>query len=369
MPKKVLAAIVLSCQMATMLLMAYSPAKAGPIDTRSITINSSWASATDVTYAVQFRTDPNSGWYDIGGVVVDFCLESPIVGHSSCSPPVGFDLNLANLVLANQSGITGFAISAASDGNTLIITKNVADHVAPNTPIHFDLGAGGINDGVVNPSTSNYTYYARAFTYNTLAEAENYTSGNPGVYVDAGGFALSTASAMDVSTIVPPFLFFCTAQSIQGYDCTTGTVLYVNLGDLSETYTATGTSQLLILTNAGGGYGVRVQGTTLTSGNHVINAMLLPNISAIGTSQFGINLVANIGPAVGTDPVGPGSASPTITYANPNIFTYNSGDTIINGSGVTDWRKFTVSYIANIPVAQAPGVYTTTLTYICLANF
>jgi hypothetical protein len=236
-------------------------------------------------------------------------------------------------------------------------------------PIHFDLGAGGNNDGVVNPSTSNYTFYARAFTYQTATEAENYTSAIPGSYVDAGGFALSTASAMDISTIVPPFLFFCTAQSIQGYDCTTGTVLYIDLGDLSETSTTTGTSQLLILTNASGGYGVKIQGTTLTSGNNVINAMALPNISATGTGQFGMNLVANINPAIGTDPVGPGSANPTATYAIPNIFKYNSGDTIINGSGVTDWRKFTVSYIVNIPATQAPGVYTTTLTYICLANF
>jgi hypothetical protein len=369
MPQKVLTVIVLSCQLATMLLMAHLPAKAGPIDTRSITISSSWASATDVTYAVQFRTDPSNGWYDVGGIVVDFCLESPIVGDPNCSSPAGFDLNIVNLVVANQSGITGFAVSASSDNNTLIITKNIADHIGPNAPIHFDLGAGGVNDGVVNPSTGNYTYYARAFTYNTVAGAESYTPANPGSYVDAGGFALSTASAMDVSTIVPPFLFFCTAQSIQGYDCTTGTVLYVNFGDFSETYTSTGTSQLLILTNAGGGYGVRVQGTTLTSGNNVINAMALPNISAIGISQFGMNLVANINPAIGTDPVGPGSASPTATYAIPNIFTYNSGDTIINGSGVTDWRKFTVSYIVNIPAVQAPGVYTTTLTYICLANF
>jgi hypothetical protein len=126
MPKKVLTLIVLSCQIVVMLLTACLTARAGPIDTHSITISSSWASATDVTYAVQFRTDPGSGWYDIGGIVVDFCLESPIIGDS-CTTPAGFDLNLANLVVGNQSGITGFAVSASSDSNTVIITKNIAD--------------------------------------------------------------------------------------------------------------------------------------------------------------------------------------------------------------------------------------------------
>jgi hypothetical protein len=351
------------------LLVPNASVKAGQVSARSINISSSLASAADVTYTIQFNTDLAGGPYDIGGIVVDFCAESPIIGDPICNTPPGFDLNLTNLAIANQSGISGFSISGSSDTNTIIITKNIANQVNPGTTIHFELGNNGANDGVVNPNLGNYSYYAKVLVYQTTTEANNYTSAMPGSYVDVGGFALSTASVMDVSTVVAPFLFFCTAQSIQGYDCTTGTVLYVNFGDFSETYTATGTSQLLILTNAGGGYGVKVQGTTLTSGNNVINTMALPNISVTGVSQFGMNLVANVNPAVGTNPVGPGSANPTVDYSNPNIFKYNSGDTIINGSGVTDWRKFTISYVVNIPAIQAPGVYTTTLTYICLANF
>jgi len=34
-----------------------------------------------------------------------------------------------------------------------------------------------------------------------------------------------------------------------------------------------------------------------------------------------------------------------------------------------DMRLYTMSYIANIPVGQAPGQYSTTITYVCLANF
>jgi hypothetical protein len=369
MLRKLLTIIAAGCQVAAILVLLYSPARAGLIDTRSITISDSKASATDVTYAVQFRTDPTNGWYDIGGIVVDFCAENPIVGNSVCNTPAGFDLNLANLVVTNQNNISGFTISVNSDGNTLIITKNIPDHVGPNAPIHFDLGSIGNNDGVTNPSIANQTYYARALTYGTAPEAESYTSGNPGSYIDAGGFALSTASAMDLSTIVPQFLFFCSAQSIQGYDCATGTVLYVNFGSLGETFTSTGMSQLLVMTNAGSGYGVRTYGTTLTSGNNVINPMALSAASTVGNSQFGMNLVANLNPAVGANPVGPGTAMPAVDYAIPNNFKYVSGDTIISGSGATDWRKFTVSYIVNVSATQATGTYTTTLTFICLANF
>ena len=366
--KNICTTIILCCQAAVFLLFLGSTTQASKLDTRSITLSNSQASATDVTYVVQFRTDPNGGWYDIGGIVVEFCAESPIVTDTNCTTPAGFDLNLANLVVVNQINITNFTINANSDSNTLIITKAIPDHIGPNAPIHFELGSSGINDGVVNPSASNQTFYAKAYTFNSETAAENYMLNPPGSFIDAGGFALSTASGMNLQTIVPPFLRFCSAQSIQGYDCSTGTALYVNFGDLGATFTATGMSQMVVATNANNGYGVSVHGTTLTSGNNIISAMATPGASVIGVGQFGINLVTNFNPAVGADPVGPGLAMPTIDYGIPNNFKYVTGDTIITG-GVTDWRKFTASYIVNVPPAQSIGLYSTTLTYICLANF
>lgn len=342
---------------------------ASEVTHRSITISSSRASATDVTYSVRFNTDASQPAYNIGGIVIDFCSESAIVGDAACSTPPGFNLNEAGLALANQAGISGFAINASSDTNTLVITKNIASLINPGTTISFNLGSNGAGDGVTNPNSGNQSFYARIMTFTTAIAAANYTSGNPGIYIDSGGIALSTASPIDVSTVVPPFLFFCAGHSISGYDCSTIDTLYVSFGEFSQNYTSTGLSQLLVMTNSGSGFGIRVYGTTLTSGNNIIKALVPPHISNTGTEQFGMNLVANNSPAVGNDPVGPGSAVPTADYAVPNHFKYQHGDLIVSGNNVTDWRKFTISYIVNINQNQAPGIYTTTLTFICLANF
>jgi hypothetical protein len=34
-----------------------------------------------------------------------------------------------------------------------------------------------------------------------------------------------------------------------------------------------------------------------------------------------------------------------------------------------DVRKYTATYIANVPNNQAAGIYVSTITYVCLANF
>lgn len=342
---------------------------ASEVLSRSITVSSSEVGATDVTYVLRFSTDPSGPAYNIGGLVVDFCDNSPIIGDPTCSVPAGFSINEAGLAIGSQSGVTGLTINANSDNNTIILTKNPATIINPNTTIRISLGGAGPSDGLINPNIGNHSFYARVYTYTTEAAAASYNPATPGAYTDAGGLALSTANAMDINSIVPPFLFFCAAQTINGYDCTTASELYVNFGDFSKNYTSTGLSQVLILTNAGSGYGVRLYGTTLTSGNNVIHAITLPSASNTGSEQFGINLVANTSPAVGNDPIGPGTAVPTVDYAVPNRFKYANGDTIISGAGVTSWRKFTISYVVNINNSQPPGIYTTTLTFICLANF
>jgi hypothetical protein len=70
----------------------------------------------------------------------------------------------------------------------------------------------------------------------------------------------------------------------------------------------------------------------------------------------------------GSDPEG-GSAVPDATYATPNSYQYANGSTLATSSGVTDYTRFTVSYIVNVAADQAPGVYNTTLTYTASATF
>ena len=130
-----------------------------------------------------------------------------------------------------------------------------------------------------------------------------------------------------------------------------------------------GTTQFVTATNAQSGYSVYIQGNTLTSGNNVIPSLVTPTASQTGNAQFGINLRSNTNPSTGNDPTGPGNGSPVGNYNLVNRFTYNSGDTIASSSAADDFRLYTVSYIVNVDKTQPVGVYASTFTYICLANF
>lgn len=338
---------------------------------RSITLSTSAAAATDVTYTVEFNTDPTAGPANIEAIVVEFCDDSAIIGDASCIVPSGFNSNKDQLALANQVGINGLSVNTVnSDNNTLILTRGGPVNINPNTLISFDLGASGANDGITNPDLGNYSFFARVLTYSTAAAAVNYSSGNPGIFNDANGIALTTANAVRLSTVSPPILFFCVAQSFSvPYDCSSATSLYVNFGIFDKNETRTGISQLILLTNAGSGLNVTIHGTTLTSGNNEIKALVPPHASNSGTEQFGLNLVANTIPTVGLDPTGPGIAQPVADYSQINKFKFGNGDAIISSPGATSWSQFTISYIVNINQNQHPGIYTTTLTFIALANF
>jgi len=112
-----------------------------------------------------------------------------------------------------------------------------------------------------------------------------------------------------------------------------------------------------------------VLGSSMTSGSNVIPAMAGGGPSVKGTSQFGLNLRANTNPVIGQEVTGPGVAGITANYANQNQFRFNSGDVLASTLGPDDFRKYTVSYIVNVAAGQPGGVYSTTLTYVCLANF
>ena len=159
-------------------------------------------------------------------------------------------------------------------------------------------------------------------------------------------------------------------MQITNYDCSTADSYLINFGNFSTGQASTATSQFLVATNAQSGYNVYITGPTLTSGNNTIANLSTPSPSLVGASQFGLNLRTNSSPAVGSDEVGPGvGGQVTSDYNTSNLFSYNDGDTLVSSPAASDNQTFTVSYLTNINAKQPAGVYATTLTYICLANF
>jgi hypothetical protein len=108
----------------------------------------------------------------------------------------------------------------------------------------------------------------------------------------------------------------------------------------------------------------------MEAGTHVISPLATSTVSAPGNSQFGINLVANNSPGIGSDPDG-NSTNAIVApgYDVHNQFEFNDGDAVAIAPNVSLIRRFTVSYIVNVPPDLRAGVYTTTITYICSGRF
>jgi hypothetical protein len=320
-------------------------ANAAELRPRSLVMDDATAAAHYVTYSVGFNISDTT---TVGSVRLQFCSNTSLI-DDECNAPFGF--SASDAVIASQSGSTGYTISVDSTDNELILTRPPT--VQPATDVKFTL----VN--ITNPSTAG-TFYARILTYSS--------SNATGPYTDAGGLALAIAPSLSVSTEVPPYLTFCLGESITDFNCSTATDPFSDLGDLSPTTTSAAQTQMVVATNAQNGYSLWTTGASMTSGNNVI-APILGTASKKGTSQFGINLRANSNPRVGQDPAGPGSAGVTSGYSQPNQFRFASGDTLASATRPDDYRKYTVSYIVNVSANQPGGMYSTTLTYICLGNF
>ncbi len=326
-------------------LFAYRPASAALIDPRSLKISNPAASATNVTY--QFEVGVISAG-TLGSVRIQFCNNTSLIGDP-CTPPAGFDASAA--VLAAETGETGFSIHSSSTAYETILTR---------TPAGANTGLATFTlEGMTNPSNLE-TVFVRVLTY----ASDDAT----GPYTDAGGLAFATNADVNFSAEVPPFLLFCAGVSIDGFNCATAEGDLIDFGTFEPAITSAGVSQMLAATNADGGYGIRVSGTTLASGNNIIEPMT-GQFSNTGNSQFGMNLKANVQPNVGRDVEGPGTGQPTAGYDLANRYRFASGEVVATSNNPDDWRKYTVSYVVNVPEGQPGGVYAATMTYICLANF
>ncbi|MDB5186198.1 MAG: hypothetical protein JWL85_721 [Candidatus Saccharibacteria bacterium] len=285
----------------------------------------------------------------IGSILIEFCANDAIP-NTPCAVPAVFDI--LNSTFASQAGNTGFSIHANSTNNRLILTRfPIAPQAAVNQ-YQFD--------NVINPVPQG-SHFIRLQTFSSTD-----ATGTP---IDEGGIAFAINTGVTIGAEVPPYLKLCVSVTIVGYDCSTANSFLMDLGEFSRNNAKSASAELVVATNAGSGYSVTMWGTTLTSGNNTIPALAAPTGSSPGTSQFGVNVRANSNPSIGVNPNGPGAGTVGGDYNIPNQFKFNNGDTIVSHTGVSDNLKLTMSYLVNISGSQAPGVYATTMTYICLANF
>ncbi|NCQ54404.1 hypothetical protein COV88_00165 [Candidatus Saccharibacteria bacterium CG11_big_fil_rev_8_21_14_0_20_41_19] len=311
-------------------------------------------------------TIPTTG--NVGSIQFLYCTTA----SGTCTTPTGLATTAATLN-GTQTGATGFTLGTTPtvDGAPYI-TRAPSSVTGPQV-VTYKL------DGITNPSTANQTFYVRISTW-TLADLG-------GASTDAGVVAASTASQIILTGQMPESLIFCAGATISAPggipDCSTATSGAISFNQLfSPVDTAYATSQMAASTNAGSGYNITVNGTTMTSGSNTVTAMNSADISRRSVSQFGLNLMDNtpdaVTPDVGTAITAASNgtdlrAQALAGYSTDGTFKFTPGESVADsangGAGPTNAQIMTVSYIVNVAGSQAAGTYTTTLTYICTATF
>ena len=368
-------------------------AKALIVNDRSITMSTSEAAATGVTYHVEF--DLASNHTNIEGIVLEFCDESPIVGSTTCTAPTGFSIGtsptVANFDIGGDTDLSWTYNDLADNGRTLLISDATGVGALATELVTFDI------TGVTNPSLGNYSFYARIYTYTDSTYAVGYTLADPdviGAHTDDGGIALSTANRLKILTKVQERLTFClyADATCDAEIETTGaarvTEIYLgdtnNVLDPAHSY-VNNNSRFDIATNASGGAVVYMKGATLTNSvSDTITAMgsAVDNDSDVGTEEFGMCAWASAGAGTltieapyddtttncdsttnGID----GDASAYFAFDDTSTASA-SGDLVASKTaGTTSTAR--MAYLANIAWATESGIYTTYLTFIATGTY
>jgi hypothetical protein len=164
-----------------------------------------------------------------------------------------------------------------------------------------------------------------------------------------------------------PWLYFTVANSA------------TNLGELSTATTATTTATFTVRTYQAGGYAVNtVSPPPASTEGHTMSTPSTPTASAVGTEQFGINLVANTSPvAFGANPVDNPSSGAAVgiaatNYNTVNNYMYRNGDVIASSKtpgDTTGEADYTISYIFNIGSSTPAGNYSFNQVLVATATY
>lgn len=328
---------------------------ADTVTSRSIDISSSAASATGVTYHVQF-TSPSS----TKDFVLDFCTTAPI--GAACTGPTGFTLAGVGTSTSGYSVVDG-------DANTATVTLTSA-----GTAVDVEL------TGVANPTITG-AFYARITTYSGTSD---YTDAEDlGSVQDQGGVALNATDSFSVNGAVAETLTFCASGGVSNpitSGCG-GTLTAPNLslkgasGALEATLSE-GTVYTQISTNALHGAVVSLKNSAVGGGlirPGAATSDITPKTSAgaiaDGAGNFGLKL-ANLGSGV----------SPSGSYATSTYFmdyasngqsgvTSPYGSPVYNVTGPVNSAGADLTFGANISPTTPAGNYSATLGLIATGTF
>jgi hypothetical protein len=253
-------------------------------------------------------------------------------------------------------GASQITLAAAPSGATAGVVRT------SGTVITFTNGTTAIIAGhaitfKIGTNATNQSTGVRQITNGTAGTT---TLAIAGTFTDTGTLAIPVVAndVVTVSATVSPTISFSLSSNS------------VSLGTLSTGAAGTGSHTLVSATNAPGGYAISYNGPTLTSGANTL-AAYSNGASSPGTGGFGINLVANTTPSIGsaiTTTAGTCAAATGYGTANQYNFVASTSTTITNVTAPANCT-FTASYVANISAVTPAGSYTSAITYVDTGTF
>lgn len=321
-------------------------ASAGNLTQRSIQMSSAVtgdkADGQGVSYKLTFTPTTSTVSANNGGIVVDFCSDTPLI-TTTCTAPTGF-------TAASASASTGTLTAAA---NSLSLKADTTG----GTPFSVTFS------NITNPTTVG-TFYARVMSYKgTGNPVTNHVSTvNQGTPDDTGSIALSTTNTIGVTAYVLESMSFCVANVAPTSNCTgltPGTTdPNVTLGQTTGSVTAldaqhvsTATLYAQLSTNASNGATVNLKSNaTGCAGlfrNKVSNSTncgigpqkVAANTINIGDSLFGIKL----GTAAAASDISSDPTKYTGTLVKANGSNYSTSNFYLDGDN-TDATGVTSTY-------------------------
>ena len=433
-PAAALSALALIVGAVVPVLSAHTALAAGQFSNRMVQMSDSTpsgsgiasgtvGSGTGVSYQVSFT--PTGGTPPaIGGIVIDICDNSPLIGDTTCSYPTNFSWGSATPSVTITSGLTDgswtkTAVQAgAGAGQYQTLQLSHATNEAPSGPITLTV------TGVTNPDgstiTNNYhTFYARIVSFTSAATMNTdytisgttrntYAALQPSA-TDLGGVAMSLTRLITVTARVMERLSLCVSggdaananNMTAANSCNTATTPSVTLGsspDYVLGYTgatpSTGNIYSQFSTNAANGYALYLRGsnTSCTGGNGGLskdggaNCQIPPINSGSGagnstftdnTAEFGAHVSNGVAATSGS-----GSNTAIAKWAGPNWVMDTTtggatGDNIISAfgsmiasSGVqANSVNNTITFAAVASPTTPAGIYTQNFSLIGVGTF
>jgi hypothetical protein len=346
-------------------------ASAAQVTTRSIKMSSSTAGAA-ASYQTVFTPGTST---TVGGIVVDFCDNDPIIGDTSCTVPTGFTVTASPTVTVNGGMGSGWTFSSGNSGQVLFLSNTTPQSLSTGTPVDFTITSA------TNPNTANHSFYARILTFNTAANmTSQYTvstttrASSFANMIDYGGIAMSTATPINITARVMESLAFCVYKTTCGDDPSM-TIGHGANTILDATAVNTGAALFSISTNAQSGAAIRWKGDYLKSGANSIPSVgsasgnTTPTTITAGTAAFGL-AVTTLGTNIsltGYSTYGGNGTSTFGMYTAGVTGTY--GDQIAALTGPTNSSVSTVTFGATASNTTPAGIYTATEQLIATGSF